>query len=214
MEWRRCMQIVVPLVMVVALPGAAAAKALVIPPRPGQVGLSIEGSYGMLTESGDIGSDFGTGPGLAVRLRYRTRYERAIGLSFESQKFDYRGKGPFHDPYSGVDVPADSSEAPASVTWITWGLDIYQMFGTRTNTTRMLSAGVGLVSGGHYNLNSGETEYLTSDGYYLSAGAGVEHFFWRSWAWDLNARYMAVFHESTVNNVIQATAGVVVYASY
>src|SRR5580765_6857879 len=63
---------------------------MVVPPRAGQVGIGIQGQYGMLLESGNFGKDFGQGGGLTVRLRYRLRYERATGLSFESQNFASR----------------------------------------------------------------------------------------------------------------------------
>ncbi|HEY6867545.1 MAG TPA: hypothetical protein VI792_09820 [Candidatus Eisenbacteria bacterium] len=213
MGWRARWIAAVGAGILLVLSSTAGAKALVIPPRPGQVGLSIEGQYGTFLDTGDMGGDFADGPGLAVRIRYRMRYERAIGLSFESQSFNVRPGTSFTDPFSGTIIPPDSSVAPQTLTWITWGPEFYQMFGTRTNTTRMLSAGLGLVSGGHLTLKDGETQYIT-DGYYLSAGAGVEHFFWRSWAWDLGARYMAVFHEGQTNHEFQAAAGIIVYASY
>src|SRR5207244_719777 len=82
---------------VAVLAGAASIAAseargavVVTPPRPGQVGIGIQGQYGTLLNSGGIGDQFGSGPGIAVRLRYRMRYERGIGLSFESQRFDVR----------------------------------------------------------------------------------------------------------------------------
>ena len=70
--------------------GGAGAKTLIIPPRPGQVGLSVQGGYADLMTQGRLGEDYGNGPVLAVRVRYRMRYERAFGLSFEGQRFDAR----------------------------------------------------------------------------------------------------------------------------
>ena len=47
--------------------GVAHAAAQVILPRPGQVGFSLQGQYGTLLSSGNLGDEFGSGPGLAVR---------------------------------------------------------------------------------------------------------------------------------------------------
>jgi len=189
----------------------AAAGTLVIPPRPGQIGLSIQGQYGGMLASGGLGDNFAYGPGLAVRLRYRMRYERAIGLSFESQSFDVRSVSHFND-FNGVPIPSDTLIAPETVTLITSGLDFYKLYGTRTNTTRMLSAGFGLAQV-HFKLRDGEIEFQP-DGFYTSLGAGVEKFVWRSWAWDLSGRYMAVFENGDVNHEFQISLGLVVYASY
>lgn len=178
-----------------------AAHAVVQPPRPGQIGVGVQGQYGTLLESGSLGTEFGSGGGLAVRLRYRMRYERGFGLSFESQSFDVR-----------QEQPPDSMFARRKLTMITSGLEFYQMFGTRTKTTRMLSIGVGLMQPS-IKLNDGETEFV-NDGLYVSAGAGIERFFWGSLAWDLSARYMTVFQESKPNHDFQAALGLIFYASY
>jgi hypothetical protein len=194
------------------LASTAGAKTLIVPPRPGQVGLSVQGQYGTLLESGALGEDFGNGPGLAVRLRYRMRYERALGLSFESQGYDTRTTAKFNDVVTGLPLALSDPFAPAKATLITSGVDFYKMFGTRTSTTRMLSASAGLAQV-HLSLNDKETEYLP-DGLYLGAGAGIEKFFWGSWAWDLSARYMALFDDGSTNHLFQASLGLVVYASY
>ena len=212
MGWRRPISIAVVAGGLLALATAPEAKTLVIPPRPGQVGLSVQGQYGTLLTSGGLGEDFANGPGLAVRIRYRMRYERAIGLSFEAQQFDVRTDATFTDPITGAPIPADTTIAPARAKLITSGIDFYKLFGTRTNTTRMLSAGFGLAQV-HFDLNDEETTF-PPDGFYLSAGGEVERFFWRSWAWDLSVRYMAVFQDGSTNHEFQAALGLIVYASY
>src|SRR4029453_11481352 len=159
-------------------------------PRPGQVGVSLQGGYGTMLESGRVGEDFGAGPSYAIRLRYRMRYERGIGLSFENHKLEAREKVAF-DPAFPDSVHGDH------LSLILSGGEFYQMFGTRTRTTKMLSIGAGLAQY-RTELNDGETELdgpTSGDGLYLSAGAGIERFFFRSWAWDLSARYFAVFQE-------------------
>ena len=204
-------RLIITAILLMTLASAAGAKTVIVPPRPGQVGLSLQGQYGALMQSGGLGEDFGTGPGLAVRLRYRMRYERAIALSFESQSYDARPTPKFTDPILGP-IPVNDPFAPAKVTLITAGLDFYKMFGTRTSTTRMLSASAGLAQV-HETLNDSETAY-PPDGLYLGAGAGMEKFFWGSWAWDASARYMAVFEDGSTNHLFQASLGLIVYASY
>lgn len=199
-------------VILLTLAGTAAAKTLVVPPRPGQVGLSLQGQYGALMQSGGLGEDFGTGPGMAVRLRYRMRYERALGLSFESQSYDTRTTAKFSDVITGQPLALNDPFAPAKVTLITAGFDFYKMYGTRSSTTRMLSASAGLAQV-HQTLNDKETAY-PPDGLFVGAGAGIEKFFWGSWAWDLSGRYMAVFEDGSTNHLFQASLGLVVYASY
>lgn len=191
------------LVVVTAAAAAfAASDALawtVTPPRAGQVGLGLQGQYGTLLESGNLGNDFGSGPGLTVRIRYRMRYERAIGLSFESQSFDARN-------------PADSTGALTKTTAVLSGLELYQLFGTRTRSHKMISAGIGLVQVSQ-DTNDGGTIF-PGDGLYVSVGAGVEQFFWNSWAWDLSTRYMAIFEEGETNHDVQISLGLIFYASY
>jgi hypothetical protein len=173
----------------------------VVLPRPGQVGISVQGGYGNLFQSGVFGEDFGSGATLAVRLRYRMRFERGIGLSFESQSFDVRKPG-----------SADTSFATLNL--IMSGVEFYQMFGTRTKTTRMLSVGAGIAQASS-ELNDGETFFFPgSDGIYVSAGAGLERFFFRSLAYDLSLHYFAVFKEGEANHQLQAALGLIFYAGY
>lgn len=179
---------------------------VVVPPRAGQVGIGIQGQYGLMAESGSLGKDFEAGAGLAVRLRYRLRYERGLGLSFESQAFDVRRPS--------LPAGAIADTLPDHLNLFTAGPEIYQMFGTRSRTHRMLSVGAGLAKIA-VKLRDGETLFPTGgDGLYVSAGAGVEQFFWQSWALDLSSRYLAVFHDGEVNHDVQFAIGLIFYASY
>ena len=192
--------------ILISLPAAAAPN--IVLPRPGQVGIGVQGQFGMLAKSGDMGSGlegdlgkgFSNGPGLGIRLRYRLRYERAIGLSFEGHQLNTR-----------VVLPADTAFSKLSL--ITSGVEIYQLFGTRDRTTRMLSVGAGLAQPS-VEQNDGVTNYLLEDGLYVSAGAGLERFFFRSWAFDLSTRYFAIFQNAKTNHDFQAQAGLIFYASY
>jgi hypothetical protein len=191
-----------------SLAAAANAAPSIVLPRPGQVGIGAQGQFGTLLESGRIGTDYGSGPGLAVRMRYRMRYERALGLSFESQTFDAR-EARLADTTAFVRL---NDVRLKSATLILSGLDLYQMFGTRTRTTKYLSAGIGLAQTS-IKLTDGETAY-PGDGFYLSASAGIEHFFWRSWAYDVGVRYLSVFQDGQANHDLQGSIGLVFYASY
>jgi hypothetical protein len=193
-------------------PWVADAKPLVVPPRPGQVGLSAQGQFGAMLPVAGMGEEFGFGPGFAVRLKYRMRYERGIGLSFERQSFDARSDAKFTDPLTGEPLEPGAPTAPAKVTLILSGIDFYQMFGTRTPVTRMLSAGFGLAQV-HATLNDRETEYRP-DGFYATLGGGVEKFFYRGLAYDLTGRYIAVFEEGKTTHQFQAALGLVFYATY
>jgi hypothetical protein len=185
------------------IPGAHAAT--VVLPRPGQVGIGMQGGFGTLLSSGDLGDVFGRGPSIAVRLRYRMRYERAIGLSFEGQRFDIRiPEAHFpNEPLLG---------GRTSVRVILSGLEFYQLFGTRTRTTKMISVGAGVAQ------TSGRTSdkdtFYPGDGAYVSVGAGFERFLVRSWALELSTHYQAIFLPQDRNHDVQVALGLMFYASY
>lgn len=192
------------------LAGTAAAASTIILPRAGQVGIGIQGQYGSMLKQGDFGEEFGSGPGLAIRLRYRMRYERAFGLTFESQMLDARNPGRAKTAFTALEDSARRDRLSVNLA----GLEFYQLFDTRTRTVKMLSAGVGLAQVSA-RLDNGETQYPDKgDGVFVSAGAGVERFFYRSWAWDLSTRYHAIFHDGELNHDIQGSVGIIFYAAY
>ncbi len=193
-----------------ALWGTAAAEPSIVLPRPGQVGIGLQGQYGSLLQAGTLGQDYGAGPGLAVRVRYRMRYERAFGLTFEAHNLDARSGIQFND--TNGDLITDPQFEPKRLDLGLYGVDFYQLFGTRTKTTKMLSVGAGLARASR-RLVDGETDFPNGDGYFVSAGAGVERFFWQGVAWDLGARYQAIFHEGATNHEIQVSLGLIFYAS-
>ena len=176
--------------------------ARVVLPRPGDLGFAGFAQYGTLLKQGEIGDKFGTGPGFGIRMRYRMRYERGLGLTFERQGFDVREK-------------STADTAAVNTTMILTGFELYQMFGTRTRTTKMLSVGVGLGQITQ-KLNDGETQSAgtgVGDGFYVSLGGGTETFVWQSWAIDLSLRYHAVILHDTTNHDFQIGIGLVFYAA-
>lgn len=198
------MAVAASLVALALVPAVPQASSIVLP-RAGQVGVGIQGGYGTLLKSGDLGKDFGHGPTLAIRLRYRLRYERAIGLSFENHRFDIR--------VPELKDPTDSLLAGRShANVILSGFDFYQMFQTRTRTPKMLVLGGGFAQPSARTIDK-ETIFI-ADGAFLTAGMGLEHFFFRSWAVDLSARYVALFLPDGRSHDLQAALGVIFYASY
>lgn len=183
------------------MPGQARA-AKVILPKPGEIGFVGLAQYGSLFKGGEIGQDFRSGAGLALRLRYRMRYERGLGLSFERHGFHPR-------------VESTDPLAPTTSTLILSGADVYQMFGTRTRAVKMVGATVGLAQVSQ-KLNGGETQLSgrgVGDGFFVGLGGEIEYFFWNSWAVDVSVRHhIVILHEST-NNDLQFSAGLVFYAS-
>ncbi len=195
------------MLVTLVLAGAGPARgASIVLPRPGQVGVGLQGGWGALAKSGDFGGTFGNGPTLAIRLRYRMRYERAIGLSFENERFEIRAPEPY--------FPAGQIQLLGRVraNLVLSGLELYQMFGTRTRTTKMVMVGAGLAQASARTADK-DTVY-PGNGSYVSAGTGAERFLVRSWAIDLSARYMAVFLPDDRNHEVQVALGVIWYASY
>ena len=188
-----------------------AANNLILP-RSGQVGFGVSGGYGSFLPSGELGGEFGGGPSLAVRMRYRMRFERAIGLSFEAERMNAR------DPSGAAGAFDSLTDAPAvlrdRMKMVTAGFDFYQLFDTRERTVKYLSVGAGLAQISAH-LTDGETQFpIAGDGVFVSVGGGFERFFFKSWAWDFGTRYKAVFHDGKVNHDIQLSLGMMFYAAY
>jgi opacity protein-like surface antigen len=187
-------------------PAVTHAATTIVLPRPGQVGIGVQGGYGALVPTGDLGSVFSDGASFAVRLRYRMRYERGLGLSFEGDRFSAKALHTYQ--------PDSAFADRLSVTLSEF--ELYQLFGTRTPTVKMISLGIGLAQQ-RVQLSTGETLLsgdFSGDGLSLSAGLGVEKFFYRSWAFDLSARYHAMFINQQVGHNVQIALGIIGYAGY
>ena len=190
--------------------GAAHAASSIVLPRAGQVGVAFVGQFGSFLESGGLGDEFGSGPGFGVRVRYRMRYERGIGLSFENQRMEARDPSSAETAFSAL----EDSARRERLHMVTAGVDFFQFFDTRSRTVKQVNVGLGLAQPSA-RLSTTEIQYpIIGDGFYLSAGAGVERFFFRSWAYDIGARYMAVFHDGKVNHDLQGSIGVILYMAY
>ena len=181
---------------------ASAFGAKVVLPRPGDIGFYGVAQYGTLLKGGEMGNDFNSGPGFSVGLRYRMRYERGLGLTFERHGFDPRTK-------------SSADTAASKLTVLMTGAEIHQMFGTRTRAVKMLTAGVGLAQASQ-KLNSKETLLSgpgVGDGFYVSLGGEIEYYVWRSWAMDFRLRYQAVILNQSTNHDFQLGFGLAFYAT-
>jgi hypothetical protein len=201
------------LVSLFTLAGSAHAFPIILP-RAGEVGVGLQGEYGAMTNAGNLGQEFGNGGILGVRLVYRMRYGRGMGLSFEELQYKSRhvtadSSGAFPAPFPGFDPVYRKS---LNIT--TEGVDLYQFFRTRTRTPIYLNGGVGIAQVVGKTPDGGTIYPLEPDGYYLSAGAGLERFVYRSWALTASARYMGVFLDGSANTDFHASLGVILYAAY
>lgn len=195
----------------VALSSVQSRAASLVLPRSGQVGIGVLGQYGTLMQAGRLGDEFGAGAGMAVKLKYRMRYERGIGLTFDSQNLDARTPGQAETEFLAI---PEAGVTRNRLVLTTASFDLYQFFDTRSRTVKSLSASIGLVQVSA-RLSNGEVQYpLGGDGLFLGAGAGIERFVYRSWAWDLATRYQAVFHDGKVNHDVQLSLGMIFYAAY
>jgi hypothetical protein len=200
----------------------ACAETIIVPPRPGQVGFGMGANMGALLKQGDFGKGFGASgePGVSVQLRYRMRYERGFGLTFDQQELDVRDgaefRGSFYDDtrgaYRDTTWKASDPEYPRKLNLYFYGVEFYQMFDTRTKTVKMLSVGAGIAHPVRQD-NDKEYEFPTGDGFFLGVGGSIERYFVGSLAVDLSARYRLVLHEGSTNHDLHAALGFIWYAS-
>ncbi len=203
---RSGMAVAMVMVALLVAPATWAAESVVLP-RPGQVGLGLQGGYGSLLISGELGGTFGEGPTIAARFRYRMRYERAIGLTFENQRHSIRA--PEAEFPAGSNLPGRTR-----VNMVLSGLEFYRLFATRTRTVKMLMVGAGIVQTSARTANNETVFSDSADGTFLSAGVGVERFLFRSIALDFSTRYMTVFIPDDRAHDVQVALGFMFYASY
>ena len=123
--------------------------------------------------------------------------------------------GPFPaGAFLGPTVQGDSLLSRDRLVVLLSGVELYQMFDTRSPNTKWVSATLGLAQVSS-RLSDGEVQFpLEGDGPFLGVGAGLEHFFHRSWAWTADAHYHAIFHGGQVNHDLQASVGMIFYVAY
>jgi hypothetical protein len=154
------------------------------------ISLGIQGQYGVLGGNADPIPDDPAkaawaslvefGEGLAVRIRYSTARNRAIGLSFEDQRFRRK---------DGLD---DTHPKQIQLTQILF--EYYLYFSRPKRTTQYMVLGAGFhrpaVRIETEDVTGRELEEVTYPGINLTlvAGVGLEHFVGRRTSVDLSLR--------------------------
>jgi len=190
------------------LPAAAQESSETAPPpsgfqprivREGTLSLGAQAGYGSFIVSNGFGRDFNTGLDLAVRVRYRTSRDQALGVSFEAQRYDAKKD------------PADPFD-PKWLQCVTTTVEYYQYFNVRKRAPQYLLAGAGLLQT-HEELNDGETDF-PGDGGVITAGGGTEYWWKRVVSIDLSLRYYAMIrnHEHLAH-AVQVAGGFHFYTS-
>lgn len=169
----RTTALVLLLVLAVAVPPAAA-EFSPRPVREGTLSFGLVGQAGALLGGGDLGEVYDFGPGLGVRLRYRTSRDAALGLTFEAQRYNAK-----EEP-----VTPDDPEWIRSVNAI---FEYYQYFRVQSRSPRYLNFGVGLMQL-RRRLETEEVDF-PGDGAIFVVGGGTEIWWGRVLSVDLNLRY-------------------------
>jgi len=159
--------------------------------REGTVSLGAQGGYGAFVGGSGFADDFSSGGNLAVRLRYRTGRESAIGLSFEGTRFNAKD-----DPVGEFD--------PEWLQAVTTTAEYYQYFNVRKRAPRYVVFGAGLVQA-RRRLNNDETEF-PGDGGVITLGVGTEYWWKRTITFELSARYYGMIKGEEGSTLYSNTA--------
>ena len=152
----------------------AAAEFAPRPVREGTLSFGLVGQGGALLGGGDLAEVYDFGPGLGVRLRYRTSRDAALGLTFEAQRFNAK---------QAPQTP-DDPEWIRSVNAI---FEYYKYFRVQQRSPRYLNFGVGLMQL-RRRLETEEVDF-PGDGAIFVVGGGTEIWWSRVLSVDLNLRY-------------------------
>jgi len=171
--------------------------------REGTLSLGMQGEYGTLVGTSGFGDEFNHGPALAVRVRYRFAEDQAVGVSFETQRYDAK-------------VDSVSEFAPKYLNAITTSIEYYNYFQTRKRTPQYLMIGAGLLQT-RRKLNDSEIDF-PGDGGVIILGAGAEYWWKRSLTFELSARYNGLIHSdengaTTLTHGLEAGLGLHFYTS-
>jgi len=177
------------------------------------ISIGIQGQYGLLggandpipddTAKGSWGSLFDYGEGIALRIRYSTARNRAVGLSFEDQRF--RQKGEFNDSY------------PDQLQ-LTQVLGEYYMYFRRPKkVTQYVVVGAGFhrpaIRIQTTDVNNRELEETRFPGMSITimAGVGMEYFFSRQASIDVSLRGYGVNSDPSRSGAGEIALGVHYY---
>jgi len=171
--------------------------------RDGTLSLGMQGQYGTLVGTSGFGAEYNHGPSLGVRVRYRFAEDQAVGVSFETQRYDAK-------------VDSAGQFAPKWLNAITTSIEYYNYFQTRKRTPQYLMIGAGLLQSRRH-LNDSEVDF-PGDGGVIILGAGAEYWWKRTLTFELSARYNGFIHSNetgatTLTHGFQAGIGFHFYTS-
>ncbi len=142
--------------------------------REGTLSFGLYGQGGAILGGGDLGDVYDIGPGMAVRLRYRTARESALGLSFEAQRYDAK-------------LAPDTPDDPEWIRTVNAIIEYQHYFRVQKRAPRYLTAGVGLMQL-RRRLETEEVDF-PGDGAVFILGGGTELWWGRSLTIDFGLRY-------------------------
>jgi hypothetical protein len=138
--------------------------------EPGTLGLTMSGTYGVITGNTRYGNQFEDGPGLTLGVRYVAASNWSVGLSFFSQTFDAK--------------PDTTGLDKLRVTDIT--LDLFFYRDRNADASQYLMIGIGFYRPEmHF---SGEEITFPGENLLLELGLGAEIFIKENWGLELSGR--------------------------
>lgn len=147
--------------------------------RPGTVGLSLGGAYGVLTGNSRLGLDFEAGLGYNVSLRYVLGRSWSLGLNFHNHTFDA--------------VPDARPQGTDKLVVTNVSGQVYYYRNRSLDAAQYAVLGLGFYRP-EIHLGEGEISF-PGENLLVSAGIGAEVFIKENWGLDLGARAVGYFGE-------------------
>jgi len=152
--------------LVVAVPASGQSRV----EQPGTLGLTMSGTYGLMTGNTLYGNRFDDGAGLTLGVRYVVASNWSVGLSFFSQTFSA--------------VPDTTGVDKLRVTDVT--LDLFFYRDRNADASQYLMVGIGFYRPEmHF---AGEEITFPGENLLLELGLGAEVFIKENWGLELSGR--------------------------
>lgn len=156
-----------------AVPAAAQSRV----ERPGTIGLTAGGTYGLITGQSRFGRDFDDGAGLTVGLRYVLSRHWSTGATFGSQAYS-----------AGTEAAAEGTDKVQMTNVL---LDFYYYRDRTQDASQYVVLGLGFYRPEVHDSSSDIG--FPSENFLLSAGVGAEVFIRENWGLDLSGRALGYF---------------------
>jgi opacity protein-like surface antigen len=168
--------------------------------RTNAINLGLQITYGGVGGSSRIGEGFSSGIGYAFRFRYQMKPSFALGISFESQRFDANSNNP-------PSTEPDASDSTVNMTTVSGEAVFY--VNRQKETNPYFITGIGIASPDVVDENLGSAR--VDDGPFLVLGAGLEHFIRDRFSIDLALRGYGLASGSEFTTMYQVCAGIQLY---